>query len=327
MRTYLKFAICYFMVAVGLVIIIQPDPEYVLLGAAAKSLVLIEDFLSYLPILAVVFLVLIFIRGRENIRKRLTIIVFAAVSAIMISTAFSVIKTMIPLIQPFYADPFFIELDRALHGGVDPWVWTHRFSDWITPEIVAKLYFLIWSIPAVFLPVVIAATDDDADRSRRFLILHSTALILLGNILAMLGASVGPVYYDRLAGGDTFAPLLDALRHSGITTSGIGVLQQNLWTMYSSDETVIGSGISAFPSVHVGMASVAMFYLAERSRLLLPFGLAYLGAIQFCSVYIGWHYAVDGYFSFLVVAAVWFGLRAFGAKQRRKVAIVGHNPA
>ena len=50
----------------------------------------------------------------------------------------------------------------------------------------------------------------------RFIALYFTCWVLLGTALAVAGASVGPVFYDALVGGDRFeadsSPLSDANR-------------------------------------------------------------------------------------------------------------------
>jgi hypothetical protein len=44
-------------------------------------------------------------------------------------------------------------------------------------------------------------------------------------------------------------------------------------------------------------------------------GTVFLLLIEASSVALGWHYAVDGYVSFLLTSAAWFG---FGALERRR---------
>ncbi len=115
--------------------------------------------------------------------------------------------------------------------------------------------------------------------------------------------------------------LASALESSGIAASALGRVQDNLWQFYSDGGQSVGSGISAFPSVHVGLAAVTLLYLWERSRILAPFGVLFATMIMFSSVYHGWHYAVDGYISIIAVTALWAVLR------RRNVAIATYIPA
>jgi hypothetical protein len=228
---------------------------------------------------------------------------------------------------PFYADETFAALDKALHGGVDPWIWTHQFAPYISPALVATLYFIIWGFPAAFFPFVLAVSDSDNARKARFLSLFAFVGIGLGYVVALISSSVGPVYYDRLLGTERFTDLIAALQSSGIATGKIGMVQDGLWRVYSEFSQSAGSGISAFPSVHVGIATLTMLYLCERSKWLAPLGITFLAAIQFSSVYIGWHYAIDGYFSFFAVTGVWAALRAMSREKRRNVSLPTALPA
>ena len=162
----------------------------------------------------------------------------------------------------------------------------------------ADAYLKVWSIPAIGLPILIVLTDSDRARMIRFLWLFFGSWFVLGNVIALIGSSVGPVYYDRLMGGDTFAGLTAALKSSGISDGPIGEIQNALWARYVGGGLDLGLGISAFPSMHVAVATITMLYLWERSKWLRVPGVLFLLSIDFLSVYSGYHYAVDGYFSF-----------------------------
>jgi len=85
----------------------------------------------------------------------------------------------------------------------------------------------------------------------------------------------------------------------------MGIVREWLWVVKDPEYQGVSSGISAFPSVHVGVASLTCFYLCERSRYLAPLGALFLALILLGSVLSGLHYAVDGYASFIVVALAW----------------------
>jgi len=321
MRSYFIFSMAYLAVAVAITFALRDTPVALLLGAIKTSLYLLKSFAEWLPIVALFAAAALYWGRNYNLRGRITPALYALAGCIIFSVAFSLTKTAIPLIQPFYADTLFADLDAAMHGGVDPWRITHMVAGIIPPAAIVILYFMVWFLPAVFLPVFIALTDSDPDRARRFMILHAASWIGLGNILAILGSSAGPVYYDRLLNSTRFEDLTAALQSSGIADSALGSVQDNLWQFYSEGAQSVGSGISAFPSVHVGLAVVTMLYLIERSRLLAPFGVIFCAAIMFASVYHGWHYAIDGYASLGLVLGLWAYMR------RRNVAFATYNPA
>ncbi|SFR32120.1 phosphatase PAP2 family protein [Litoreibacter janthinus] len=321
MRHYLLFSLAYLACAVALVFALREQPGVLLQGAVQTSLYLLRSFAEWMPILGVFLAGSLFLTRKFGIKERILPTLYALLGCLAFSMAFSLVKTSIPYIQPFYADPLFADLDRALHFGVDPWRITHAIAAYVPPAAIVILYFMVWFLPAVFLPVFIALTDTDKDRSKRFMILYVGSWIGLGNLLAVVGSSAGPVYYDRLLGTARFSDLTIALESSGISASALGRVQENLWQFYSEGGQSLGSGISAFPSVHVGLAAVTLLYLWERSRLLAPFGVVFAVMILFSSVYHGWHYAVDGYVSIAVVTVLWAALR------RRNVAIATYIPA
>ena len=246
----------------------------------------------------------------------------AVVACLLFAFAFSTIKSTLPYIVPYWADPAFARLDRWLHFGFEPYQIAHKAADWIKVDWVTTAYSFVWTSVSIFFPVWLILADNDPARVRRFLVLHVLAWIVLGNILACGFMSAGPVYYDRLLGGDSFAELTRLLIASGISESAMGALQLGLWELYIGERMGIGSGISAFPSMHVGAASLVVLYLAERSRYLMCAGLVYWAIIQFLSVYVGYHYAIDGYVSTLVMVLMWIMLRARTRARGRTVSVV-----
>ncbi len=71
----------------------------------------------------------------------------------------------------------------------------------------------------------------------------------------------------------------------------------------------VGAGISAFPSMHVAAATLNALFLSERGRVLAAVGWSYVALILFGSVYLGWHYAIDGLFSVPATILIYAALR------------------
>lgn len=182
-------------------------------------------------------------------------------------------------------------------------------SAWIDPDWATAVCFGSWAAPAVFLPVFLMLFDDDEARVRRFVALHALVWVLLVNVLALAFLSAGPVYHDRLVGSEMFGGLDAALASSGVSGSYMGTMQAFLWSSYVAGTQEAGTGISAFPSVHVGMATVFALYLFERAHWLAVPGLVIVATFQFFSVYLGWHYTIDGYVSITVMGLIWALLR------------------
>lgn len=322
MRQFFIFSALYLLAGIALVLLVRDDPVTLLAFVMIKSVSLAKSLLVYAQYLGIFLVAGLFLTRHLGLKNRIAPTLYAFFGCMMFSAAFSLVKTTIPHIVPFYADEMFANLDAAMHLGTQPWVWAHSLAEYVPANAIVILYFGIWTLPAIFLPVIIAITDTNSERTRRFLILHVLCWIGLGNVVATMFSSVGPVYYDRLLGGERFAGLISALETSGITASKLGIVQDGLWTQFTENGQAIGSGISAFPSVHVGVAAVFALYLAERSRALIPVSVLFLGAISFASVYNGWHYAIDGYVSMLLIGVAWWVL-----KRRRNVAFAQVAPA
>ena len=326
MRNFFFFSVIYTATAVAMVLVLRDNPTQLLSFALLNSMSLASSLAGYLKIFGILLIAALWLTRHTGLKSRFVPSLYALMGCLVFAAGFSLFKTSIPFLVAFWSDPLMADLDALLHLGIDPWRLTHKLSEVINPNIVTLFYFGIWTLPAVFLPLIIAITDSDRQRQHRFLVLHIFCWVGLGNVLATAFSSVGPIYFDALLGGTRFAELTVALKTSGISDSHLGAVQANLWTNYAEKAQAIGSGISAFPSVHVGASTVFAVYLAERNKWLAPVGIAFVATIGFFSVYNGWHYAVDGYVSAILVIALWQAQR-FYAKLRAKVAIDPYIPA
>ena len=327
MKRFFLFSVIYVAFALILLVVLRDNPVMQINDAVTRTIDMVQVVIGLLPYIAIALVAAFLATRRFGSTKLAKDTAWAFAACLIFSSAFPFVKTSMPYLVPFYADETFAAWDKALHGGIDPWVWTHQFAHLISAKAVATLYFIVWGFLAVFFPVALAVSDGDRARKGRFLILYVFVWIGLGNVVALISSSVGPVYYDRLLGTDRFASLITALHTSEIATTQIGIVQDGLWRVYSEFSQAAGSGISAFPSVHVGISTLVMLYLFERSKWLAPLGITFLAAIQFCSVYIGWHYAIDGYFSLLAVLGVWYALRFMSDRKGRNVALPKGLPA
>jgi len=228
--------------------------------------------------------------------------------------AFTITKTHLSAIVPFYADPWLAELDAALHFGQDPWRLAHALQGEAVTAFGVWLYHDLWLIPAMFMPVILRLVDDDDARVMRFIYLYFLTWIVLGNLVALGLMSAGPVYYDRLFEAGRFAGLGQVLAE--IDAPRLTGFQEFLWDNYANGRQSAGSGISAFPSVHIGMVTVWALYIAERFPRATPLSVALVVVYTFYSVYLGWHYAIDAYFSTLVLVLAWGALRSLKGQER-----------
>ena len=61
------------------------------------------------------------------------------------------------------------------------------------------------------------------------------------------------------------------------------------------------------PSMHCAGAILNAYFFTSLNRWAGLLGWGFAALIVVGSVYTGWHYAVDGYASFVGVTAIWFG--------------------
>jgi hypothetical protein len=321
MRSFFLVTLVYLAAALVVVSATQGAPAAVLASAGDAMLTLAG--LMTIPVTLVFALAAL----REvfwptlNARDRLVDVWLGSVSALVLQVAFSVFKTALPGIVPFYADPALASLDAWIHGGTNAFELVHAWGYGLSTAYANWTYLHVWSFLAVLFPIVLSLTDEDRARRKRYLTLYLGCWIILGNVMALAASSVGPVFYDQLVGGTRFAALGTALQQSGISDSQIGAVQSYLLHNYLANLQQPSAAISAFPSMHVAIGAIYALYLAERSRWLAPLGAAFLLVILFLSVFTGYHYAIDGYASIVLVAAGWWVLRvdhnAFGIRIAR----------
>ena len=221
-------------------------------------------------------------------------------------------KAVLPHLTPYFADPPLVVIDRFLTFGVDPWRVTHAvFGGPAATLVIDRLYFAYFFV--TYLMLFLAAFHPRLARHRgQVFLTYVLCWILLGALMAVATASVGPCYYGLVyPGQDPFAELMARLREIDASLGGtadapaINALraQAKLWGDHAGDTVGFGSGISAMPSMHISVATVTALLLRRLGWGWL--GLLYFLGMLIGSVHLGWHYAVDGYFAALATLAVW----------------------
>jgi hypothetical protein len=226
-------------------------------------------------------------------------LLFASMCIFM--AVFSSMKQMLTDIVPFFADPFLADLDSFIHGR-DAWRLTAAAIPLPLMPLLEGLYLGCWGV--ALLVATLAALFAPKLRHVRAQYVWTFLIIwpLLGNIAAVGGMSAGPVFYQHVTGDARFADLIAYLAQH----SHQAWVQNFLWSAYSGMQPgVAGAGISAFPSMHVASATLCALLARRTHRWIAWSAIVYCAIILFGSVHLGWHYAVDGYFSIIATILVW----------------------
>ena len=223
-----------------------------------------------------------------------------------LSTAFTAIKTNIPVLQPFYADAYFIAADRMIFG-TDPWRITHGILGYL-PTIIIDRAYLLWLTAQLVLVVSLYFTRNQILQLKG-LIAYQASWILLGGVMATALASVGPCFYGEYFGSDYFDPLMSKLE----SYDNLSALFFQEKLLESRGKDVFGAGISAMPSMHVGIALLIVLLVKDRWGMGRGWAMAIIFFILTAigSVHLGWHYAVDGLVSIVGVWIIWRLTSAF----------------
>ncbi len=316
MQLVFRAAFLYMLGGLTATALIRDDYIGLMEDAVVTAAVMMITFAGVALYIVPVLLVAALVLSPRALRGKVRPLALLTGATLMLQIGFSFFKNLIPEIVPYFADPTLARIDAWLHGGIDPWTFAHAMGFAKNAQMLLPAYLNLWIIPAVSFPIVVLLCDSDATRVKRYIWLFFGSWFILGNVFALAGSSVGPVYYDRLLGGDRFAGLTVALRDSGVTQSLIGTVQEALWQRYLGGGLDLGLGISAFPSMHLAVATITALYLWERSRILGLIGILFTAVILFLSVYTGYHYAIDGYASIgAILLASYLLRRAFRADE------------
>jgi hypothetical protein len=235
-------------------------------------------------------------------------------------------KTIIPDLYPFRFDVFLADLDRSIHV-VDPW----RLLTWLNPvtDLLQPLYSVVWLLLVVLVTTLATTLSRSVELRAQYAWTFILCWTLLGNLMSSLTLAAGPAYFEKVAGSGRFHELTNYLaQHDGPLSAHR--IQERLWTAYSEQTIGLASGISAFPSMHVSMATLFTLYGFRINRSLGMVFAAYGVLVLLGSVHLGWHYAVDGYVSILATLAIWkmvaWATRRFPSGEIRERATVLAGP-
>ncbi|MBL9050668.1 MAG: phosphatase PAP2 family protein [Tabrizicola sp.] len=218
--------------------------------------------------------------------------------------AFAQLKNLIPVLQPYVWDEYFMQLDKTLHFGQHPYQLLHALLGWEHIITFFTGIYNFWLFMMYFVLLGACFMRPDSLLRMQFLIAFLLTWAIGGNLVATAFSSAGPVYYSNLGLGDTYAGLMSMLEsHAASAPITVIDTQNLLWSWHTQDQAL--NGISAFPSMHVASSVLMAIFLRRVSRVLGLCATIFAVGIMFGSVLLAWHYAVDGYAGAVIAVAAW----------------------
>jgi hypothetical protein len=227
----------------------------------------------------------------------------------LLMSGFSLAKHAIPGFAGFNWDTAIVNWGPAVQFGYFDFqlLWPVMGYDWVTVAI--DFVYVSW-FSVMFTTFFVTAFQPELSMYR-----HRVALSIIlawsisGMVLATLFASAGPVYFSNVTGApNPYQPMLDYLQEVDVRYGLFArAIHAELWQAFTAPSSV--SMITAFPSVHVTFASLLACACFRMNFWLRYLSIAYAVAIFAGSIWLGWHYSVDGYVGALVALASWKAAR------------------
>ena len=244
-----------------------------------------------------------------RIGRRARLALPVLLTAPLLFSSFSSLKAGIPVMRPFDMDLIFVEMDRALHGGIDPW----RLVEPVlrSPEAVFGLNVLyhLWFFLFCGALAGAAVMDRRLQLRAQFLIAFILCWIVLGLVAATHLSSVGPVYLSDFYPGaaNPFTEQMALLRAANEVYPiwALDVQALLLHGVRNPGTAMIGGGISAMPSLHVSIAVLLALFAQRLNPWLGVAAWVFAALTMLGSVVLAWHYAVDGYLSIVATPLIW----------------------
>lgn len=222
--------------------------------------------------------------------------------------AYTEMKPLIPILNPYDWDMRLAEVDRLLHFGRDPWEWLFPLFGSAIPTAFINFTYNAWFFIMFAFWTASAFTKTDRGWERQFLLSFIWTWMIGGIVLAVYFTSMGPAFYDLVEpNNNPFALQIEQLkliRQEGWVPAL--ATQDLLRESYLNPDSHNLSGISAMPSMHNATSIIFMLAAFRIHRIFGWVMAVFLAIIIIGSVHLAWHYAIDAYAGLAIGGFMWW---------------------
>jgi len=236
-------------------------------------------------------------------------------------------------------DRTFWDLDRWLHFGVQPNVWlVERLGSQHDVALLLDWLYIEYFDYKLLVSLLFLCELRGRRLSEQFVLAY-TLLWAIGGLAYLVMPADGPCFAMLLGASDvpvaahqwgfTYpvvsdlpATYVEGFREARVWTAKS--LQHLLWAtrwrfVYQGKLPDMFYGVAAMPSLHVAVVVLFAYFLGRLSPWAGLVGILYAAAIAIGSVFLQWHYAVDGYAgALLATATAWAAVRLPAAVPLRR---------
>lgn len=220
-------------------------------------------------------------------------------------------KSLLPAVHGYSWDPALSKLDYALHFGHYPHALVAPIVEALHLPRVLDDAYLLWFLMMYAVCGFNVFGDRDLKRRLQFLWTFLLSWVICGTVMATLFSSVGPMFYHHFypLQDNPYAALSAYISHNGARDFPLVYHTRDMLLEWATNGKLINpNAISAFPSLHVGIAWLAVLYARRIGWKCFALALVFWLSIFIGSIFFGFHYAVDDYASMLVITAMWWGV-------------------
>ncbi|WP_169292994.1 phosphatase PAP2 family protein [Advenella sp. EE-W14] len=256
-------------------------------------------------------------------QDRFLSLIWPIATLIILIPSFNVFKQTILSKQGFTTDPLLADLDFFLFQG-DPGLILHSFIGSLETTLFIDNLYHAWFLPMI-LGVFLVSIKASPTTRIRYMSCYVFSWVFIGSILAWLFPSAGPCFYIDLVNPnhEGYSKLMSQLYayHQEKPVNAL-IYQQYLAESFGKEKLTIGGGISAMPSVHVALATLFALGSFSINKWLGYVMSFYALFIWLGSVYLGWHYFVDGFVSVILIGLFWKWLLVFEKIPPKKSSLI-----